>query len=59
MGLKNTNFNITGVYWKNPIFRGIGFTEKQYNRGEIAYPHKKINQYLTNINQCLANIFKI
>ena len=47
MELKIKNFNITGVYWKNPIFRGIGFTEKQYNRGEIAYPHKKINQYLT------------
>ena len=24
-----------------------------------SYPHKNINQYLTNINRCLTNIFKI
>ena len=59
MGLKNKNFNITGVYSKNPSFRGIGFTKTNiYRGGEIACLHKKINQYLTNINQCLANIVK-
>ena len=40
-GLKNKNFNITGVYWKNPSFRGIGFTKTNIYSGEIAYPYKK------------------
>ena len=59
-GLKNKNFNITGVYWKNPSFRGIGFTKTNiYIVGKLPTLIKKINQYLTNINQCLANIVKI